>query len=199
MHYWWWVGTMRRKRQISMQKRRDGFSLLTYKKRVKTNTWQREGLWQRCELKGPLIGSRGCYRAGSHPGQSLHPGNIAGADCHWQWLHPLSRFASVSLFMLADNRPDWQLGQMTYAFYPRSSAHWLTAQAHDIEFHKRKKIIIITFLLSRWPHNIILLLSRSKLKKVQTNAYLFWHGHTACKCSGNPLCQATKRHLSSLF
>ena len=31
-------------------------------------------------------------------------------------------------------------------------------------------------------------------KKVQINAYLFEHGQTVRKFSGNPLCQATKRH-----
>ena len=45
IHYWWWVGTctVRRKQHISMQKRRDGFSVLTLKKSVnKTNAWERE-------------------------------------------------------------------------------------------------------------------------------------------------------------
>ena len=37
---------------------------------------------------------------------------------------------------------------------------------------------------------------RSKHKKVQTNAYLFWTDTQYAKFRGNPLCQATKRHLN---
>ena len=36
----------------------------------------------------------------------------------------------------------------------------------------------------------------SKHKKVQKNAYWFWHGHTICKSSGKSPCPVTKRHLT---
>ena len=38
---------------------------------------------------------------------------------------------------------------------------------------------------------------RNKHKKVETNAYLFEHGHTVCTFSENPLYQAIKRHFSN--
>ena len=37
---------------------------------------------------------------------------------------------------------------------------------------------------------------RSKHKKVQTNAYLFWQDTQCANFAGNPLRQATKRHLT---
>ena len=46
------------------------------------------------------------------------------------------------------------------------------------------------------PILLTLDVSRSKHKKVQTNAYLFWQGHTIYTFSGKPSCQATKRHLN---
>ena len=54
MHYRWWVIKWEeRKQQISMQKRRDGFPVLTLKKRVKTNAWQRER-GREFQITGPM-------------------------------------------------------------------------------------------------------------------------------------------------